>query len=219
MLTQSDTNRGIASTVSFNPSAESGGFTMTFVVASQGVPAPGANGFFLGAVTSNTVFFRDATVGSFGIVLFGTTSRTGSGDGLGFVVGDNNNTAAADFILDAMPSSIELASIQDGFTATLSADPVGWSYSVDGINAPGGAATTLANSGTWAAAGTDFASVFGSTTDWYVLASNQGPGAAAGLPTHTVTYDRITVATVPEPSALTVLALLGTALAGRRRRI
>ena len=36
VATQSDTHRGVVSTTPWDPSAESGGFSMTFVVASQG---------------------------------------------------------------------------------------------------------------------------------------------------------------------------------------
>ena len=211
-----NTHRGIVSTTSFDPAAESGGFSMTFVVTSQGVPAPGANGLFLGATTSTTTFFRTAPTQSFGLSFFGHATRTQSNGGVSLTTNDigNGGSAAEGFILDANPTSIQLASLQDGFTAILGADPTGWSFSVTGINDVGGTPTTIADSGTWAAAGTDFVSVFGSTTDWYALASNQG---TPPNDTHTLVIDRINVTTVPEPSA-SLFGLLGLGLIFRRRR-
>ena len=205
--TQSDTHRGVISDSSFDPSSEAGGFSMTFVVSSQGTAAPGANGFFLGTTTATAGFFRN--LDNFGLTFFGHATRTNSVNGVSLIVGDNNGGAAADFILDAQPGTITLAALQDGFTATIGADPTGWSYSIAGVD------SALSGSGTWAAAGTDFATVFGGDTSWHALGSNQGPG---GTPqSHTVAYDQITVTTIPEPSSA-LLLMSAIALIGRRRR-
>ena len=202
-----NTNRGIISTAAFDPAADPGGFSMTFEVVSQGDTAPGANGLFLGATSSNTTFFRLDGVPNFGLVFFGHATRTLSNGGVSIVTNDigNGGSAAQGLILDANPTSIELASLQDGFTATLGADPTGWSFSVAGINDLGGTPTTFEKTGTWAAAGMDFASVFGSTTEWYVLASNQGEPSDN---THTVVYDRITLSTgAPDADKFRIISI------------
>jgi hypothetical protein len=215
---QTDTHRGIVSTTSFDPNAESGGFTMTFVVTSHGPPAPGANGFFIGAVADNSGFFRNSD--NFGPTFFGTSvpNRTGSASGFGLVFGDNNGGAGADFILgdsDAQ-GDVEISSFQDGFSAIIAASPTGWFYNITGLNNAAGTPTTFAGHGTWAAAGTDFATLSGSDSRWFVTGSNQG--ATTGTPTHMVEYDRISVATVPEPaSARLVLCNLGASALRRRR--
>lgn len=213
--TNFNTHRGIVSTTSFDPSSEAGGFTMRFIVDGQGALAPGANGLFLGATDSNSVFFRTAPTASFGLSFFGHPTRTQSEGGVSLTTNDTGNGGSATdgLILSANPTSIQLASFQDGFTAEIGATLDGWSFSVSGINAPGGAPTTIGGSGTWAASGIDFASVFGGT-DWYALASNQGDPASD---THTLAIDRITVTTIPEPSA-TLFGLVGLGLALRRRR-
>ncbi len=210
-----NTHRGIVSDASFDP-ANSGGFTASFVVTSQGVPAPGANGLFLGLTSDNGTFFRDASVSSFGLTLFGHPTRTLSEGGVSLVTNDigAGGSAAEGLILGANPSSIQLASLQDGFNANFSADASGWSYLIDGVNDLGGASTTISESGTWADEGTDFATVFGGDSDWHALASNQG-GATNN--THTLVIDRITVTAVPEPSS-SLLGALGICLAAARRR-
>ncbi len=216
--TQSDTYRGIVSTTSFNPSAEAGGFTMSFLVASQGPPAPGANGTFIGAVGANTDFFRN--LDNFGLTFFGTDSRTGSGGGFGLIYGDNNGTNPSDFVFgnsDAQ-GDVELASFQDGFSATIDANLSGWSYLITGLSNAAGTPATFSDSGTWTAAGTSFAALFAGDTSWFATGGSQGPGAAAGLPTHSIAFDRITVTTIPEPTpAILVVACLG-GLALRRHR-
>lgn len=214
-----NTHRGIVSTTSFDPAAESGGFTMTFVVSSQGVPGPGANGMFLGATTGTTdptEFYRSVGVDSFGLSLFGHPVRTQSDGGVSLSTNDigSGGSIVEGLLLDANPNSIQLASLQDGFTATLGADLTGWSFSVTGINDTGGTPTTIADSGTWAAAGSTFAAVFGGSTDWHALASNQG---VPGTNSHTLVIDQISVSTIPEPSSA-LFGLLGLALIFRRRR-
>ncbi|MDG2014840.1 MAG: PEP-CTERM sorting domain-containing protein [Pirellulaceae bacterium] len=212
--TNLNTHRGIVSDASFNPAAEAGGFTMTFVVNSQGVPAPGANGMFLGLTNSDSVFFRTAPTSSFGLSFFGHSARTQSNGGVSLVTNDvgSAGSAGAGLILDANPTSIQLASMQDGFTAVIGANPVGWSFSLTGTNDTGGAPTTISNSGTWADAGSDYATVFAGAS-WHALASNQGDPSNN---THTLVLDQISVTTVPEPSSA-LLGLLGLAFMARRR--
>ena len=189
-----NTNRGIISTASFDPAMESGGFTMVFEVTSQAVLEPGANGMFLGITSSNETFFRLEGVSTFGLVFFGLPARTDSAGGVSLVTDDigTGGPAVEGLILDANPDSIELASFQDGFSATIIANPAGWEFSVDGISDLEGTPATITKSGTWADAGTDYASVFAAGNEWFVLASNQGLPPEA---THTVVYDRITLRT------------------------
>ena len=187
-----NTNRGIVSVTSFDPSDSPGGFSMTFVVSNQGARAPGANGLFLGLASSNSAFFRDAGVLSFGLVFFGHPTRSQSQGGVSLVTNDvgSGGPATEGLILDAKPNTIQLASLQDGFTARITADTVGWTYLVSGISNLSGDAMTFEESGAWAEAGSDFATVFGGAPDWYVLATNQGDPS---LDTHTTVYDRITL--------------------------
>lgn len=196
VATQSNlnTNRGIISDAFFNPLSDPSGFSMTFEVASQGVPGPGVNGLFLGLTTSNTLFFRTEGVSNFGLVFFGFESRTQSQGGVSLVTNDigTGGSATEGLILDTNPFSIELSSFQDGFTAVVSADSTGWSFEVSDINGQDGLPTTITNSGTWADANTDFASVFGGEPAWFIIASNQG---AVSSNTHTVVYDRIALTT------------------------
>ncbi len=157
-----NTHRGVVSTTSFDPASEPG-FSMSFVVSSQGAPAPGANGMFLGITSSSSTFFRTSGVSSFGLTLFGHVTRTQSNGGVSLVTNDIGAGGSANegLILGANPTAVQLASLQDGFTAVLGADPSGWSYSLTGISDTGGAPTTISESGTWADAGSDYASVFG----------------------------------------------------------
>ena len=190
-----NTHRGIVSTTTFDPvTAGSAGISMTFVVSSQGALAPGANGMFLGLTSSDSVFFRTTGTTSFGLTFFGHVTRTRSNNGVSLVTNDlgNGGSAVEGLILDANPNSIQLESFQDGFTATINLDPAGWSYTISDVNDSTGTPSTISKAGTWAAAGTDFASVFSGSTDWHVLASNQGDPSNN---THTVVYDRITLAT------------------------
>ena len=128
-----NTHRGIVSTVSFDPVAEgSAGISMTFVVSSQGTLTPGANGMFLGLTSSDSLFFRTTGTTSFGLTFFGHASRTRSNNGVSLVTNDleTGGSATEGLILDSNPNSLQLESFQDGFTATIHMDPVGWSYTV-----------------------------------------------------------------------------------------
>ncbi|MDB4384006.1 hypothetical protein N9042_00430 [bacterium] len=193
-----NTNRGIVSEVSFKPLDDSNGFYMNFEVVRQGDLSPGANGMFLGLTSSNTDFFRDEGVFTFGLVFWGLPARTDSDGGVSLVTNDIGAGGPTEngLILDANPNSIELASFQDGCSVTLAADSIGWSFKIDGINDVEGNPTTMFKSGAWADAGTDYDTVFGEATDWHVLATNQGDPANN---THTVVYDRIALNTGRPP--------------------
>lgn len=188
-----NTNRGIVNETAFNPLADPSGFTMTFEIVSQDGGEPGANGLFLGLASSDETFFRSEGVFSFGLVFYGLATRTESQGGVSLVTNDvgSGGPVVNGIILDSNPDSIDLASFQDGCIATITADSMGWSFTVDEVTDLAGDPLTISNSGTWVDAGTDFVSVFDGATDWFVLATNQG------LPsnnTHTVVYDRIALA-------------------------
>lgn len=189
-----NTHRGIVSDTSFDPADLSSGFTLTFEVASQGETDPGANGLFLGLTSSDETFFRTEGVLSFGFVFYGLPSRTDSDFGVSLVTNDigAGGPAAEGLILSPNPNTIELASLQDGFTAVVTADPNGWTFSVEGVNDLTGQPGDLSKSGTWADAGTTYQEVFGGASEWFVLASNQGNPVSD---THTVVYDRIALTT------------------------
>ena len=120
-----------------DPPAE-GGFSLTFVVNS--VPqGSAANGFFLGVVGDNSVFYRDGSTWNFGLTFFGTESRTNSGGGFGLNFGDNFGSVGAELRL----ADADIASFQDGFSATIRADQLGWSYEMTGLSIPEGSPNSL----------------------------------------------------------------------------
>lgn len=185
-----NTHRGIVSQTTFDPTSLADGFRLIFEVDAQGPLMPGANGFFLGLTSSSTTFFRSNGVSSFGLTFFGNTARTRSNNGVSLVTDDigNGGSATEGIILNANPNTIQLSSLQDGFTATIEATPSGWSFSINDINNPSGSPVLIEQSGTWAAAGTSYAQIFGSTSNWHVLASNQGDPTNNS---HFVAIDRI----------------------------
>lgn len=189
VATQTNTNRGIVSETSFEPAA-TGGFTLTFVVESVSTQ-PGANGCFLGLVRESDVFHRDSSTRNFGLAFFGQDPRTGSAGGFGIIYGDNNGSGSSDFQLANSDSQgdVDPESFRDGFTATISTDLEGWSYEITGLLDAAGSETTFTDTGTWADAGTDFASLWPEGQPWYVTGALQVPAAT----THTVAYDRITL--------------------------
>ena len=189
VATQSNTNRGIVSETSFEPAA-TGGFSLTFVVDSVG-GQPGANGYFIGIVRNNDQFFRDATTKNFGLAFFGQDPRTMSVGGFGFVYGDNNGTAASDFLLgnsDAQ-GDVDIGSFSDGFSATINVDPDGWSYEITGLLDAAATEVVFMATGTWAEAGTDFETLFPDGDTWFVMGSLQ----VVAVTTYTVAFDRITL--------------------------
>ena len=197
--TQASSNRGIASTASFDP-LEQGGFSVTFIVDNV-AQAPASNGFFLGLVGDNSVFYRDNTTRNFGLTFFGTESRSNSGGGFGLNFGDNFGSIGAGLRLandDAL-----LTSFQDGFTATIQADLLNWSFEITGMRDPSGTPATFTGSGSWADTGDTFEALFGIDNSWHALTSNQRIDTG----THSAGFDRIRLVAGQEP-APRVLAVL-----------
>ncbi|MFT4550017.1 MAG: arylsulfatase A-like enzyme [Verrucomicrobiales bacterium] len=218
---QVNTNRGIASNLSFDP-IDSDGFALTFVVESV-EQTPAANGFFLGIVGDNGVFYRDRSTRNFGLTFFGTEARTNSQAGFGLNFGDNfGATGAPERLAD---QDAELASFRDGFTATIQADPFGWQYEITGMNNPSGTAEVFAGAGNWIDTSTSYADLFSTDTSWHVVTSNQ----LAAIGTHRVSVDRIRLVSGADPGARIISAdldlstgeldLQWTSVEGRRYQI
>jgi len=193
-----DTNRGIASVISFNP-LDYGGFSSSFVV-DRVAQEPELNGFFLGIVGDAGIFYRDSNTRNFGLTFFGIDSRTNSAGGFGLNFGDN--FAAAGARLRLADGDAQLASFQDGFTATIQADRDGWAYEISGLDSPAGGATVLSNRGNWAEAGVTFDELFGTDTSWHAATSNQ----LASTGTHSASFDRIRLVAGAEPAPI-ILAI------------
>jgi arylsulfatase A-like enzyme len=188
---QTDTNYGAVSTFPFDPRA-SDGFVVTVVVDSVD-QKPDANGFFIGIVGDNSVFYRDASTRNFGLTFFGLDSRTNSEAGFGLNYGDNFGTTGA--ALRLADGDAQLGSFLDGFTATVGVDRLQWRYEITGLNDPGGNPVVFTGNGSWIGVGADFDELFGSDPSWFAVQSNQ----KSSLTTHTVRLQRVRLTEGPEP--------------------
>ena len=81
----------------------------------------------------------------------------------------------------------QLASLLDGFTATVRADTLGWSFEIAGASDTLGEAAVFTNNGSWVDAGTSFQNLFGGDTSWHAVTSNQ----LVNVGTHTARFERI----------------------------
>ena len=179
---QNNPNKGM---VSLEPLdlAGAGGFRATFVV-NEVTDNRCCNGHFLGISDDNVTFFR--TIKNFGLAFFGLDNRTDSGDGFGLVINDNGNPGAETILAS---EDVELESYLDGFVASFTADPAGWSYEVSDVNDFDGEPTTFSDAGDWESAGLTesfYEDFF--DDDEYVFVSSQ---IQSGDQIHS--YDRITV--------------------------
>ena len=190
--TQSNSNRGLASMLSFDP-LKNDGFSLTIEVDSVD-QAPEVNGFFLGIASDNSVFYRDSSMRNFGFTFYGTESRTNSNGGFGLNFGDNFGATGAELRL--AEDDAQIASFQDGFTATVRADALGWQFEITGMTNLAETSTVFAGSGSWAAAGTTFQTLFGIDSSWHVVTSNQ----LTAVGTHRASLDRIRLVSGAEPA-------------------
>ena len=185
------------------------GTAVTFVVDSVSKD-PDANGHFLGIVDDGSSFYR--TIDNIGFAFFGRDDRTASANGFSFILGDFGNGPAANIF---SANDVQLSSYLDGFAASFTVTPVGWSYEVTGLNNTAGTPTTLTDSNTWTGSGeaADFYDTFFDDVE-HVAVSGQSSGAAPFV--HA--YDRITVVNLPEPSNLLIvgIAVLGLVFYTRR---
>ena len=200
--TESNSNRGIASALAFDPK-ENDGFTLTFVVDQVG-QAPEVNGFFLGIVGDPTGFYRDAGTRNFGLTFFGTEARTNSNGGFGLNFGDNFGATGAEIRLD--DGDAQLDSFLDGFTATISVDQLGWRVLLNGLNNPTGEAIFYSESGSWADYGTSFQELLGDDDTWHIVTSNQ----RVALGVQQMSFDRIRLSSgrAPSPEITNVVSML-----------
>ena len=116
-----------------------------------------ANGLFLG-ISEGTNFYR--TENNIGLVFFGKTT-TDSTSGFSLVLNDSDNPIGP---ILSNGAALQLASLLDGFSATLDLTPGGWSYSLTGLNDTSGTAQTFTESDTWTGASqavTFYADFFG----------------------------------------------------------
>lgn len=186
---QGNTNRGIASEVSFEPAA-TGGFTITFV-ASETLATPGANGYFIGIVRDKDTFHRDADNKNFGLTFFGQDPRTVSAGGFGLNYGDNNSSSPSDFQLadSDEQDDVDRDSFLEGYTAELSVTPVGWSYTVTGLLDSFLEERVFSGEGTWEDADTSFDELFPAGDTWHAIGAIQVVAAT----TYEISFDRITL--------------------------
>ena len=214
-----NSNRGVASNLAFDPT-ENEGFSLTFVV--EGVlQTPEANGFFVGIVGDNSVFYRDGTTRNFGLTFYGQEARTNSAGGFGLNFGDNFGATGAEIRLSN--GDFQLASLLDGFSATIAVTQLGWELEISGVLDSGGSPLVVDREGAWADSGTEFDSLFGADSDWNVVTSNQ----RAAVATHIVDFDRIRLVSGGEvPPEITSLSaqdgkvdLTWQSVEGRRYKI
>lgn len=144
---------------------------------------------------------------AFGLVLPGSASV-----GLGtrvVAVGGNNLDAPGRYQFGPGYGVATLASIQDGFSMTLTINMAGWDLGITGLEDAGATAIT-GGSGVWSVGGiSDWADF---SDDMRVGASYQTNGGAGDM-----NISSINLTQVPEPSALALLGLAGLGLLRRRR--
>lgn len=201
--TAANVNRGIVSEASFDPSA-SGGFTMTFEVESVSA-TPGANGYFIGLVRDNDVFYRDATTRNFGLTFFGIDARTNSFGGFGLGYGDNNGPTGAEFRFGNSDEQgdVDLNSFSDGFTAVVRVNPDGWSYEITDLQNAAGTETLFTGSGAWTDSGTDFDALFAPGDNWFATGCLQ----VVPVTTFSIGFDRISVEGAGTASELAISSI------------
>ena len=179
---QTDPNKGIVSVENLDL-AGAGGFRATFVV-DEVSDNRCCNGHFLGIADDNESFFR--SIKNFGFAFFGHAARTDSNDGFGLVINDIGSPGAETILAS---DDLDLDSYLDGFTASFTADPDGWSYEISDVDNFDGDPETFSDSGDWASAGladSFYQDFF--DDDEYVFVSSQ---INNGDQIHS--YDRITV--------------------------
>ncbi|MDC1206989.1 hypothetical protein N8Z81_05400, partial [Akkermansiaceae bacterium] len=148
------------------------GIRLTWDIASL-TNRPLSNGLFLG-ISEGTNFFRNEA--NIGLIFFGKAA-TGSTSGFSLVLNDSDNPVGP--ILNN-GAELQLASLLDGFTASLDLTPSGWSYTLTGLNGTSGTAQTFTSTGTWidaSQAATFYSDFFG--TDERMLTTIQRSGTSA----------------------------------------
>lgn len=143
--TGSSGNVGAASLTAVDFVSAADGVRLTWVVDSLS-GQPRSNGMFLG-ISTGTDFYRN--VDNLGFVFFG---KAQTGSTAGFSVVRNDGDSPSGTIIDA-GADVELASLLDGFTATLDITPDGFRYTLQDLNNGSGEGATFAGASTWVEAG------------------------------------------------------------------
>ncbi|VGO18839.1 hypothetical protein [Pontiella sulfatireligans] len=156
------------------------------------------NGMFLGVQTANNDAWNNITSLGLGI-------RSSAGVGDLDIIGSNSGAKITEGSLVAL-DTITDASIMDGFTATLTVKSDNtWSILTTGLSTDVNTGGTLSNVAYSDLAGSLFASS--------ALQLNKSDAL------HTITYDSMTLQTIPEPATLGMVAAFGGAVLFIRRRI
>lgn len=168
-------NVGAASLTAIDFAGATEGVRLTWEVASLS-SSPKVNGLFLGFSTG-TGFYRSAN--NLGFVFFGK-SQTGSTSGFSLVRNDSDSPVGP--ILDS-GADLQLASLLDGFTATLDVTPDGFSYTLTGLKNTSGADTLFTNTRTWVEAGlpANFYSTLGTNERHLTTVQREGAGLSLQL--------------------------------------
>ncbi len=143
--TGSSGNIGAASLTAIDFAGSTNGIRLVWEVDSLTL-SPQSNGLFLG-ISTGTNFYRNED--NLGFVFFGK-AQTGSTTGFSIVRNDGDSPAGT--IIDA-GDDIELASLLDGFKATLDITPTGFSYTLKDLKDTSSADTVFSTAKTWVAAG------------------------------------------------------------------
>lgn len=138
-------NVGAASLTAIDFAGAAKGVRITWEISSIS-SRPQSNGLFLGFSTG-TGFYRSAD--NLGLVFFGK-SQTGSSSGFSIV--RNESDSPVGIIVDA-GDSLQLASLLDGFSATMDITPDGYSYTLTGLKNTAGEDSIFSNTQTWVEAG------------------------------------------------------------------
>lgn len=205
-------NVGAASLTAIDFAGAADGVRLTWEIDSIS-SQPQANGLFLGFSTG-TAFYRSTS--NLGLVFF-AKAQTNSANGFALVRNDSDSPAGP--ILDN-GADLQLASLLDGFTATLDITPTGISYTLTGLKNTAGADTIFTATKAWADAGlpANFYSTLG--TNERHLTSIQQAGAAISLDLTKIKVEKITpvpfrvVAALTQESGTPAIALVWTSAPG-----
>ncbi|MGB1259021.1 MAG: sulfatase-like hydrolase/transferase [Akkermansiaceae bacterium] len=213
----SDGNVGAASLSAIDFAGSATGVRLTWEIDSISA-RPQANGLFLGFSTG-TAFYR--SVNNLGLIFFGKSS-TASTNGFSLVRNDSDSPVGP--IIDS-GANVQLASLLDGFTATLDITPAGFSYRLTGLKNAAGDDTVFSAAKTWTEAGlpANFYSTLGS--DERHLTSVQRGASNITLKLAEVKVEKIApqpfrvVAALSNESGTSAIALVWNSESGKTYRI
>ncbi len=212
-----DGNVGAASLMAIDFAGASDGVRLTWEVSSLS-SRPQRNGLFLGFSTG-TGFFRDEN--NLGFVFFGK-SQTGSTSGFSLIRNDSDSPVGP--VLDA-GADLQLASLLDGFTATLDITPTGFTYRLTGLKNTSGTDTVFTSTKTWVEAGlaANFYATLGANERH--LTSVQRSGSSLNLKLGKIKVEEITplpfrvIAALAPESATPAIVLVWNSQSGETYQI